>query len=227
MNLIKLRKYYLFLRRLLPTLIYSQEGEDLILKRLFGERRGIFIDIGAYHPLRYSNTYLLYKRGWNGICVEPNPEFENIYRFLRPRDLFLNFGIAEQESDQIYYRFNEPALNTFSQKEAERKNSPPYHIVYHQKIPTLPLSAILEKHLRVNQKIDLMSVDVEGYEMEVLRSNDWGKYLPDVLLVEILRSNLDNISASPVSIFLREKGYIPFSKLYNTVIYTHASFKLD
>ena len=53
---------------------YSQEGEDMILRRIFEEKNGFYVDVGAHHPRRFSNTYYFYKQGWTGISIEPNPQ---------------------------------------------------------------------------------------------------------------------------------------------------------
>ncbi len=93
---------------------YSQEGEDMILQRILGDKKhGFYVDVGAHHPRRFSNTYLFYRRGWSGINIEPNPEAMNAFQVDRERDINLQFGIAEHAENLTYYFFDEPALNTF------------------------------------------------------------------------------------------------------------------
>ena len=53
---------------------YSQFGEDALVNSLFRNKKyGIYVDVGAYHPILYSNTYALYRRGWRGFAIDPNP----------------------------------------------------------------------------------------------------------------------------------------------------------
>src|SRR5689334_1853966 len=104
------------MRRLHPNaaVSYAQEGEDLVLRRFVEERRtGFYVDVGAHHPTRFSNTYFFYEQGWRGINIEPAPEAAAAFIRLRPRDINLQVGVAEATGFRTYYIFNETALNTF------------------------------------------------------------------------------------------------------------------
>jgi hypothetical protein len=93
---------------------YAQEGEDIVLKRIFGgQSTGFYVDVGAHHPMRLSNTYSFYKLGWRGINIEPNPDSFNLFTKYRSKDINLNCGIALDKGNLEYYMFDEPALNTF------------------------------------------------------------------------------------------------------------------
>ena len=93
---------------------YSQEGEDMILRRIFeGQENGFYIDVGAHHPRRFSNTYYFYKQGWRGINIEPNPDALKAFNSDRPKDINLQLGVSDAASILKYYYFDEPALNTF------------------------------------------------------------------------------------------------------------------
>ena len=97
-----------------PAHSYSQEGEDMVLSRIFSDKsKGFYVDVGAHHPMRFSNTYSFYKRGWQGINIEPNPDSISMFKRYRPRDINLNCGIAWNKGNLEYYMFDEPALNTF------------------------------------------------------------------------------------------------------------------
>lgn len=93
---------------------YSQEGEDLILNRLFANKdKGFYIDIGAHHPYRFSNTYLFYLNGWTGINIDAMPGSMTPFKSKRPKDINLEVPILDKEGIMTYYQFNEPALNGF------------------------------------------------------------------------------------------------------------------
>ncbi|MFA7355121.1 MAG: SAM-dependent methyltransferase, partial [Sulfurimonadaceae bacterium] len=67
---------------------YSQEGEDMILRRLFEQQpNGFYVDVGAHHPKRFSNTYFFYKKGWRGINIDAMPNSMELFNKIRPRDI--------------------------------------------------------------------------------------------------------------------------------------------
>lgn len=205
---------------------YSQEGEDAILNRYFdGRRKGFFIDIGALHPVRFSNTYFFYKLGWNGINIEPRPGSKKIFDSVRNKDINLEVAIASESKKLTYYSFNEPALNGFSDTiSSEREKISAYKIIDRLEITTHKLEAILDEHLSENQKIDFLTIDVEGLDYDVLLSNNWEKYKPEVVLIEDL--NFSFVSQnSPSSKYLTERGYELFAKTINTVFYKQITVK--
>ena len=204
-------------------LSYSQEGEDMVLSRLFGDKKsGTFVDIGAHHPFRFSNTYFFYKKGWRGINVDPLPNSKELFDKHRPEDTNLCIGVSSIESQLNYFMFNEPALNTFSETEAHLKNGlhdGKYYIIDKIKIQTKKLSTILDEYLS-SKEIDFLSIDVEGLDMEVLESNDWERYRPKVILVEELRNNITTIiENSNIYHFLKNKGYSLYYRTFNTSFY--------
>jgi FkbM family methyltransferase len=169
---------------------YAQEGEDRILSALLGleesdRRRGFYVDVGAHHPERYSNTFLFYIHGWNGINIDAMPGSMNVFCRERSRDINLQAAIADELKTLIFYEFNEPALNSFCRDAASlRNNYRGWKIVRERQIRTTRLSDVLERHLPQGKSIDFMSIDVEGLDLDVLRSNNWVKFRPAVVLVE-------------------------------------------
>lgn len=201
---------------------YSQEGEDIILRRLFiNQTKGFYIDVGAHHPVRFSNTYVFYKQGWRGINIDAMPGSMKPFKKLRPRDINIEQAISDRKEFLTYYIFNEPALNGFSKELSNRRNGlNNFHIVSEQKLETVPLRKILDSYLPTGQSIDFLSIDVEGLDLEVLRSNDWQKYKPNVLIVEAIGTKLDEVLQSELYDFLSFKDYQLFAKLINTLIFT-------
>jgi FkbM family methyltransferase len=202
---------------------YSQEGEDRVLARYFGEKdKGFYIDIGAHHPQRFSNTHYFYLRGWRGINVDAMPGCMGIFNKIRPEDINLEVAISNVEQELIYYEFNEPALNGFSKELAEERDGlGNYRVIATHLIRTRRISEILDKYLPEDQKIDFLSVDVEGLDLEVLKSNDWDKYRPKLVLAESLSTpSLDNLSASEICKYMESKRYCLYSKLFYTTIFS-------
>jgi FkbM family methyltransferase len=201
---------------------YSQEGEDLIVARLFDEKSdGFYVDVGAHHPIRHSNTYLLYRRGWRGINIDATPGSMAEFRRLRPRDINVECLVASDPSPQRFYMFNEPALNTASRVLANGRPSEnaQYQVTNEFELRPRTLASLLDELLPKGQTIDLMSVDVEGLDLDVLRSNDWDRYRPALLLVEALNTGLFDLAGHEIVQFLGDRNYRPIAKLYNTVVF--------
>lgn len=218
-------KYIFYNRKktLHHTLCFSQEGEDMILSRLFEGRHlnNFYIDIGAHHPQRFSNTYHFYMQGWCGINIDPLPGSMSKFSDLRPRDINLEYAISDEEKELTYYEFNEPALNGFSLELTNlRDGLHDFRLVGKRKIPTRRLADVLDEHLPQGQQIDFLNVDVEGLDLKVLQSNNWKKYRPGVVLAEDLkRLPLSQIKLSPIVKYLTGQGYTLNSKTINTLIF--------
>lgn len=207
---------------------YSQEGEDIILRRIFERQKtGFYVDVGAHHPKRFSNTYRFYKKGWRGINIDAKPGCMEIFRKIRPRDINLEFAIFNKRQTLIYYCFNDPALNSFSKTGAiEMNKKEEYKIIDEIKIETLTLVEVLDAYLPSDTTIDFLSVDVEGLDFQVLTSNDWSKYMPNVVLVEDSNFSFDSSDNSKIYKFLMDKGYHLVAKTWNTVFYINNFFNI-
>ena len=201
---------------------YSQEGEDRILQRIFERKEcGFYVDVGAHHPRRYSNTYLFYRRGWRGINIEPNPDIADAFRRERKRDINLQMGISDHQGSLAYYTFNDPALNSFKRQFAtSRVENPHWRALETKEISVFRLDAVLRRYLPPDVKIDFMSIDVEGMDMAVLQSNDWDIFRPTCVLVESISTSLESAEKGEVSPFMRARGYELFAKTVNTLIFT-------
>lgn len=206
---------------------YSQEGEDMILRRLFEKQQtGFYVDVGAHHPKRFSNTYFFYKKGWRGINIDAMPNSMKPFEKIRPRDINIEKPVSDKKQILTYYAFNEPALNGFSKElsnqRANQNNN--YHIIFKKDIETSTLTEILDNNLLQNQEIDFLSIDVEGLDFMVLKSNSFEKYKPKVILIEILGSSLNDIENNKISKYLKDFDYSLYAKAVNTVIFIQNNF---
>jgi FkbM family methyltransferase len=202
---------------------FSQEGEDLVLARIFdvlGVKKGFFVDIGAHHPFRFSNTYYFYRRGWNGINIDARPGTKKLFDFYRLKDINIECGVGSEEGVLTYYSFNEPALNTFSYREAEIKESGQYKVIDRIQIPVFTLKKILDKNLPLEKKIDFMTIDVEGFDHEVICSNDWLKYRPTIIAIELLNSSIKDVHMHSSASILLEQNYKLIAKTHNTFFFS-------
>lgn len=218
----KFKQLYIFFKY--GNRSFSQEGEDLILDRfLNGKKNGFYIDIGAHHPIKYSNTYKFYLKGWRGINIDAMPGSMSRFKKIRPRDLNLEIPISSKNENLIYHIFNEPALNTFSEKEARLKNGlRNYKVIETKQLNCKTLSEVLSINIAQNQKIDFMTIDVEGLDFDVLVSNNWDLYKPDYILVEeLLDYKLLINSQSKINHYLNNLGYRLVARTLNTSVYTN------
>jgi len=225
-----LAKRFIFFVSWDPWVNYSwaQEGEDGILGRFFGDQQtGFYIDVGAHHPKRFSNTFAFYKRGWRGINIDAMPGLMKTFDKVRRRDINIEIGVGLESCVLDYYLFNEPALNSFSKEISDERHlsASDYRITGIIPVKIRPLSLILDEHLPKGQVIDFMTIDVEGFDYDVLQSNDWKKYRPKIILVEILGSSMHEIQDSSIGRLMTAAGYVLYAKCINTVLFKAASLK--
>ena len=199
---------------------FAQAGEDIIIFDLLNRKSaGTYIDIGCHHPFRNSNTYLLYKMGWSGICIDPAPGIKEFFSIWRPRDLFLNVAISNHSGESPLYIFNDPALNSLSIAQVNLYNNYKDYIVTKKlTVQTLQLRQIYAMHSSNMQTVDVLSVDVEGLDLEVLESNDWETLRPKIVIFESRNLNMSNIENDDCYSFLRPRGYELYAKTENNLI---------
>jgi FkbM family methyltransferase len=165
---------------------FSKSGDDLQIMKLINQSTpGTYVDIGCWHPIKASNSYFFSLRKWKGICIDPNPELEKLYNKFRPNDVFINCAVGETDADLNYYMLsdNNSSMNTLN-LDFLKKHDLEKDIKKTITIPTFSLKDILDKNISENERIDFFDVDVEGFDLEVLQSNDWNKYRPKVVVTE-------------------------------------------
>lgn len=158
---------------------FSQFGEDRVIEQLFVHHTGpgFYVDVGAFHPYSASNTYLLYRRGWRGINIEPDPSLCVAIRKHRPRDLTLQLAIADKAGTADF--LSKGSFSGLADRhhlwgwEGERIT-----------VETRTLADVLVEHLPAGQSLDILDVDCEGHDLIVLQSNDWSRFRPRVILAE-------------------------------------------
>lgn len=187
-----------------PKKTYSMFGEDLIIKKFFfKKKKGFYVDIGCYHPIDGSNTYLLYKKGWNGINVDLNELSINLFNIARQKDENINAAISNTAKKvKIYFRKKINMLNTIDIKSAKVNFKNGFQT---KLVKSISLNSILSESKFKNKKIDFLNLDVEGNELNVLKSFNFKKYRPRLICVEI-----HNQKKNPVYKFLINKGYRVF-----------------
>ena len=217
---------------------YSQSGEDIIINDLFNRlhlSKPSYLDIGANEPVSLNNTYRLYTRGSNGVCIEPNPVLYKKLLDKRPGDVCINAGVAfddKQEAD--FYIFPEKlnGLNTFSKVEAdfweqtgnqEIGKQKPERII---KMKLININEIIEKYFSPHP--NLISIDVEGLDLEIVKTINFSKYKPEVFCIETLGFIEGNkeIKKNEIIDYFIGNGYFIYADTYiNTIFCRRDAYK--
>ncbi|MFA5025938.1 MAG: FkbM family methyltransferase [Candidatus Shapirobacteria bacterium] len=171
----------IFNRFLLKT--YSQNQEDLIIERILKRKVSSYIDIGSNHPVKFNNTYRFYLTGSRGINIEPNLSLIKNSKLLRPKDKNLQIGIAKNKSISTFYQLDPDVDSTFSQSQANDKVKQGCRLVDKYQVKIYTLKQIFQQYFN-HKNLDLLSIDTEGYDLQILQSNDWDKYRPKILCIE-------------------------------------------
>ncbi|WP_082458916.1 FkbM family methyltransferase [Pedobacter sp. Leaf216] len=204
-------------------LTFSQEGEDRLIERIIGKKHyGIYVDVGAHHPSSLSNTYYFYRMGWRGINIDAMPGSMAQFNKTRPYDINIEQPISDEVANLDYYMFSSPELNTFDTKNvAVFLTYPTVKLLDKISLKTTRLATVLEQNLSKlgANEIDFLSIDVEGLDLKVLRSNDWLKFRPNLILVEDLFADVMKSYNSELSTYLNNVGYNMVAKTQNTIFF--------
>jgi FkbM family methyltransferase len=209
----------------IPQVSYSQAGEDLAIDFLFQGigARPTYLELGTNHPRMGNNTYKFYRRGCRGVLVEADPSLIPCIRKARPRDTVLNVGVsAREEMVKKFYVLSCPSFNTFDEKAAlERDSSSTAKIKAVVDIQLIPINTIIERHF--SRTPDFLSIDIEGLDLEVLKSLDFEKHPIPVICAETCEFSETHIKPRDRSIeeFLTAKGYFIYADTYINTIFVN------
>jgi len=202
---------------------FAQQGEDLILFNLlrheFGIQNPSYLDVGAGDPVLSNNTYALYGTGSRGVLVEPNPTLVAALIAVRPGDVVVPAGVGvgkSREADYYVIRDRWP-LNTFSAEVVAelRKQSKEDPVEKVLKMPLVPVNELMATHFKTAP--DLLSIDIEGLDLDVLRSMDFRAHRPAAICAETKKPRTSHDDTA-IARFLRSRGYVACAgSLYNTI----------
>ena len=184
---------------------YSQDKEDLFLINYFKEiSKGYYVDIGCHHPKRFSNTYLLYKKGWNGINVDANKWTIVLFNLFRRRDANFCVVLSDSSHPVVFYEFNESALNEILSTERVAKLVElGIHPKREKKITPIPIQDFIEQNKLKDRKINFFKIDVEGLDFEIIKKIDLKNINIDLLMIE----KSDEKENKRIIQFLKEQSY--------------------
>ena len=170
---------------------YSMEGEDLVLlKNINNKSNNFYVDVGCYHPLHLSNTYLLYKKGWRGINIDVSKYSIDLFNYMRPDDMNIEAAISNNQNYiKVYYQKKLSQLTT-TKKEISQKRMQGH--IKEKNIKAETLNSIINHSKYKNQRIDFLNIDIEGADLEALQSLDFNKYRPNIICVEIDHKKISN-----------------------------------
>ena len=201
---------------------YSNWGIDMMADFIFREKnKGVYIDIGCHHPMINNNTYPLYKRGWNGINIDIDYSAIDSFNFLRSKDTNIEIAVSDNvgNSDLFFYH-NRAAKNTLSkEKGLDAKQI--------RSIKTTTLNKIIQESIYKDQKINFLTIDVEGFELNVLRGFDFKKYKPELVVVELIQEgmteffhqNITNIQNSDIYLYMIKQDYKLVNWIHDDLVF--------
>ena len=204
---------------------YSQAGEDRVLQYLFDILRihpVHYVDVGCNDALHANNTYMFYNQGGAGIVVDPVTDFASQFSTIRPRDTFVNAAIGVSGGDSItMFVFQNRALSTLDESLAQQYQELGYPLDCKRTVKQLTLTDVLQM---AERQIDLLSIDAEGMDLAILKSNDFKRFSPTVICVETVsyRDSLTEITDDSTKTFLESQGYVQYADTHINTIFVKA-----
>ena len=209
---------------------YSFGGIDNLIQQIFkSQKKGIYIDIGCGHPIKNNNTYLLNKKGWSGINIDLDFHTIDLFNHIRRRDENICAAISEEEGErELYFFHNRSAINSLDKGRKDSANEI-------KKIKTFTLNSIIEKTKFRDKKINLLLIDVEGHELEVIKSINLKKYSPEMIIIEFLDNDLSKLEFTNQSInsvldsaiykYMINNNYHFVNWLHSDLVFVHTSVR--
>ena len=182
---------------------YSMDGEDIVILNYFkNKEKGFYVDIGCYHPIHRNNTFLLFKKGWQGMNIDIHDFSIELFNYARPKDLNYNFAVSNKnEKVKMFFQKELSQLSTIDQNQAKKAFQ---GTIKEKEIQSYTLNEILNFSKLNNKKIDLLDIDVEAADLKVLQGLSFEKFKPELICIEIHEKNLKE---SETFKFLKEYNY--------------------
>jgi FkbM family methyltransferase len=185
---------------------YGHVAEDVVISKLLGNpNRGFYVDVGCHHPIRFSNSFAFYFRGWNGITIDANAVLINQHRKIRPKDISINCAASDKEEKILFTQFEDDSLSSIS-RDFINKQQRNHRIISETELKTRTLNSILKEN-NCPSKFEFLSIDVEGHDYEVLRGVDLNEYHPKLIIIEIQGLHYEKIKSSIIYNYLDNQGY--------------------
>ena len=179
------------------------DNEDTAVLNYFKDKEnGFYVDVGCYHPIHRSNTYLLHKKNWNGINIDTSQFSIDLFNHMRPDDL--NYNCAISNKNEIISLFYQKELSQLSTTDKDQAETVFQGHIKEKSIQAFTLDEILNRDKFKDVKIDFLDIDVEGTDLKVLEGLSFDKFKPELVCVEI---HAKEIKKSDIYKFLVNKNY--------------------
>lgn len=184
---------------------FSQFAEDISINRLFPKAsKGFYVDVGCFHPKKYSNTWMLYKKGWRGINIDIDSIKIAGFNIVRPSDTNIACAVSNKEGEITYYTSGFYSLTASLDADFAEQHKRSF---VKRQTTCKPLTKIIDETKYKNRQIDLLSVDAEAHDLEVLKSLDFERYQPRLVAVETHHPVFADIEKSPLYEYLMSMEY--------------------
>lgn len=184
---------------------YAQNFEDVILRRVLADvEHGVYIDVGAQHPIHDSVTRAFYERGWRGVNIEPVDEWYGLLCVDRPEDINLQVVVGTSPGEVTFYRVPETGLSTMDAEMAK------IHVANGEEVVEIvvPMRTLTDVVEQVSpDQLHFLKIDVEGAEGDVLRGLDLSVARPWIIVIESTLPNTQVDVSHEWSHLIIDAGY--------------------
>ncbi len=198
---------------------YSQFGEDIVLRELLKKeyKKGFFVDVGCYHPKKYSNCYMLYRKGWRGINIDMEEDKISLFKMVRPHDYNVLCAVSDKKEEVTLHRFSKYGLGSTISNEIA--SSTENQLLDTQTIVTKSLNDVISASPYKGRQIDVLSIDAEGMDFKVLNSLDFTVYKPKIIIIESHDKSIQGILKTDIYKLLNKHSYILRSWTFYSLIF--------
>ncbi len=202
---------------------YSQFGEDKILFEIIPKNlsNGFYVDVGCFHPKKYSNTFMLHKRGWFGINIDMEEDKIKTFNLIRPDDFNYLGAISDKVENVKIFRNQKFGVSSTINNDIIDKDD----IIDETLIETKTLNSVLELSPFKNKEIDLLNIDTEGNDFKVLKSLNFETYNPKIVIIETHLKDINEIIQSEQYKYLIDRKYYFLSWNFYSLIFIKKNFK--
>lgn len=194
---------------------FGQHAEDVLVRKLFDRKKrdGKYLDLGAYHPFRFSNTAYFWLKGWSGVNVDANPQSIKLFDAARPADVNICAALVEQKAlDQglthiqlMLPSHRDTRTGVSATGTVDASLAAEHNQAEGISVPATSVNQILRAYdLRT---VDYLNVDIEGYDERIICEFDFDFCRPQVITIEDFAHDLTELAATPITQHLRAQGY--------------------
>jgi hypothetical protein len=202
---------------------FGAEHEDFFIRMYIPEKHGTYVDVGGGNPILFSNSYYFYRKGFSGLVIEPLSKNKKLWKIFRRRDIFKRLAVNQENKETLFYEFYPSELSTISEesmrKTVETRSGKlmSTYLISSKKLSEFNLIASPSQPC-------FISIDTEGRDIDVLKSNNFVKFRPRVIVVEDWDLNQSVHKNSKIKEFLEEKNYSMRAWTGNSCIYVHKEY---